>query len=87
MAVRGEKRVQKGDPVVTLVLGMEGGKVVTTVASDAQNLLGPAMTREQVLASPLCPLIFQLADFIVAHDPHLRPFLEDGVLPLAEADE
>jgi hypothetical protein len=37
------------------------------------------MTREQALAGPVKPLLFEITAFIVANDPHVLPFLEGGV--------
>ena len=73
-----DKKRKKGrDRVVSLELRMHEGKVVTTVVTDKNNPLGRAMTREQVLASPLKSLIFEISDFIVEFDPYVSPFLEE----------
>jgi len=73
-----DKRHKKGrDLVVSLVLRMHKGKVATSVVTDPNNPLGCAMTREQVLASPLKSLIFKISDFIVDNDPYVSPFLEE----------
>jgi hypothetical protein len=79
VAFKNKNRVKPTDLLVTLVLRVDRGKVVTSAVTDSANPLGQAMTREQALASPLKPLIFEIADFIVDNDPHVRPFLEAGV--------
>jgi hypothetical protein len=79
VAFKNKNRVKPRHLLVSLVLRMDRGKVVTSAVTDSANPLGQAMTREQALASPLKPLIFEIADFIVENDPHVRPFLEPGV--------
>jgi hypothetical protein len=78
LTFKGKKRGQPADLVVTLVLRMDRGRVVTSVVTDKANPLGHAMTRKQALASLFMPLIHEIADFIVENDPHVRPFLEEG---------
>jgi len=73
-----DKTRKKGrDRVVSLVLRMHEGKVGSSVITDKNNPLGRAMTREEVLASPLKDLIFEIADFVDENDPYVRPFLEE----------
>jgi hypothetical protein len=76
---KNNKRARPTDLVVSLVLRMDQGRIVPSVVTDRANPLGQAMTREQALASPLKPLIFEMVDFIVENDPHVGLFLEAGV--------
>jgi hypothetical protein len=82
------KKGGKGrDYVVSLTLRTKQGKVVTPVITDRVNPLGRPMTRQQVLASPFKTLIFQIADFIVEKDSHVRPFLEGTERPKQGANQ
>jgi hypothetical protein len=78
MRFKGKRGRKPADLVVTLALRMGGGRVVTSVVTDMANPLGRAMTRKQALASPFLPLVYEIADFIVENDPHVRPYLEEG---------
>src|SRR5262249_15683685 len=62
---------------VSLVLWKHEGEVVTSVVTEKDDPLGRVMTQEEALASPFISLVFEIDDFIVANDPHLRPFLEE----------
>jgi hypothetical protein len=71
------RRDNHRDHIVSLVLQRLGGNIVTTVFTDTHNPLGQSMSREEVLASPLKPFIFEIVDWIVENDPHVGPFLDD----------
>jgi hypothetical protein len=75
---KAKNRGKTADLVVSLVLGMDQGQVVTSVVTDEANPLGHAMSQKQALASPFRPLIFEIADFIVENDTHVRPYLDAG---------
>src|SRR5262245_33172721 len=73
-----DKTRKKGrDRVVSLVRRMHEVKAGSSVITDKYNLLGLTMTAEEVLASPLKDLIFEIADFVDKNDPYVRPFLEE----------
>jgi hypothetical protein len=72
------------DRLASLRLRLENGDVATSVVTDKDNPLGHAMTREQVLGSPLKPLIFEIANFAIENDPHIRPFLEGEPAPTTD---
>jgi hypothetical protein len=59
-----------------LLLRKHQGKVATSVISKPDDTEGMTMTREEVLASPRKRLVFEIDDFVLAHDGHIQPFLD-----------
>jgi hypothetical protein len=68
------------------VLWVREGKVVTSVVTDPEDPLGRLMTRAEALKSPFLSLIFEVDDFILEKDPHIRPFLEGDTRGGAQAE-
>ena len=65
-------------PAFTLALWMNGDNVATAVIdSDVEvgTVLPPPLTRDEALASPLLPLIFEIDDFILNSDKNIRRYL------------
>jgi hypothetical protein len=62
---------------VSLVLWKHDGRIVTSVVTEEEDPDGRVMTKEEALASPFLPLVFEIDDFIVVNDPHIAPFLEE----------
>jgi hypothetical protein len=85
--VSDKKGTEPKKDFVSLALRNQEGQIVTSVVTDPHPPIDRMMTREEALASPFKPLIFRIVDFIVANDPHIRPFLKESGEPQIQEDK